>query len=249
MEQANPEEMELGKGAVDLVEESENKDLELQEDSADFNPLLKAALIGDTEEVQHIFEDSEDPDNDKATEFLKVTDVVGRSLLYTTCMSGQSDVIRTMARYGVDLKETTVREAKQNLRNFISQIQATITDPEKVQGRLNKEDKNTSLKACQAKSDWLESIKEPTMEDFLDQKQQLEEIMLPIFTKLATPRGQDSVVNKKIGNPSADRRFQNGRRVNKMAPCCFLGQIPRKTATENGHPMEDLCWTKSTSDM
>ncbi|XP_078248538.1 ankyrin repeat domain-containing protein 45 isoform X3 [Pogona vitticeps] len=258
MEQANPEEMELGKGAVDLVEESENKDLELQEDSADFNPLLKAALIGDTEEVQHIFEDSEDPDNDKATEFLKVTDVVGRSLLYTTCMSGQSDVIRTMARYGVDLKETTVRgytllhcaaawgqletlrtlieleadiyattfrgekardiayrynktecvefldwaEAKQNLRNFISQIQATITDPEKVQGRLNKEDKNTSLKACQAKSDWLESIKEPTMEDFLDQKQQLEEIMLPIFTKLATPRGQDSVVNKKIGNPS-----------------------------------------------
>ena len=24
---------------------------------------------------------------------------------------------------------------------------------------------------------------------------------------------------------------------------CVLGQIPRFTGTENGHPMEDLCWT------
>lgn len=32
-------------------------------------------------------------------------------------------------------------EAKQALRTFIAHIQATIADPEKVQGRLNKEDK------------------------------------------------------------------------------------------------------------
>ncbi|CAI5776341.1 Hypothetical predicted protein [Podarcis lilfordi] len=93
-----------------------------------------------------------------------------------------------------------LREAKQNLRNLILQIQTTITDPEKVQGRLNKEDKNISLKACQAKSDWLENTKEATMQDFVEQKQLLEDIMLPIFTKLATPRVQDSV-NKKMGTP------------------------------------------------
>lgn len=101
--------MEPEKEAVDSAEESENKDLELEEDSAYFNPLLKAALTGDTEEVQHIFEDLEDPDHEKVTELLEEKDVVGRGLLYTTCMSGQSDVIRTMARYGVDLKEKTAR--------------------------------------------------------------------------------------------------------------------------------------------
>lgn len=46
----------------------------------------------------------------------------------------------------------------------------------------------TSIKACQAKLDWLENTKEPNTQEFIDQKQQLEDIMLPIFTKLAAPR-------------------------------------------------------------
>ncbi|CAI7935470.1 Hypothetical predicted protein, partial [Podarcis lilfordi] len=91
-------------------------------------------------------------------------------------------------------------EPKQNLRNLILQIQTTITDPEKVQGRLNKEDKNISLKACQAKSDWLENTKEATMQDFVEQKQLLEDIMLPIFTKLATPRDENCNTNGSSGH-------------------------------------------------
>ena len=55
--------------------------------------------------------------------------------------------------------------------------------------------------------------------------------------------GTDSLHNDNF--PTADRRFQNGRWVNKMAPRCFLGRIPRKAATENVHPMEDLCWAVS----
>ncbi|XP_053099961.1 ankyrin repeat domain-containing protein 45 isoform X2 [Hemicordylus capensis] len=239
--------------SVDTVEISEPGDLGPQEEPAYFSPLLRAALTGDTEGIQQIFEDPEDPDHEKANELLMEKDIVGRDLLYATSMAGQSDIIRALAKYGVDLKDKTARgytllhcaaawgqletlktlvelevdlyattfrgekardiayryaqtecveflewaEAKKNLRMLISQIHATITDPEKVQGRLNKEDKNTSLKACQAKSDWLENNKEPTMQDFLDQKQQLEDIMLPIFTKLATPRVQDSIVSKK----------------------------------------------------
>ncbi|KAH0618239.1 hypothetical protein JD844_017254, partial [Phrynosoma platyrhinos] len=235
------DEMESVEETVDSKKQSEQK--ESQEEPAYINPLLRAALNGDTEEVQQIFEDPEDPDHEKATELIMEKDIVGRGLLFATCMAGQKDVIRTLARYGVNLKEKTARgytllhcsaawgqletlktlveleadiyattfrgekardiacryektecvefldwaEAKQNLRNFITQIQSTVTDPEKVQGRLNKEDKSTSLKACQAKSDWLENTKEPTIQDFLDQKQHLEDIMLPIFTKLATP--------------------------------------------------------------
>ena len=37
-----------------------------------------------------------------------------------------------------------------------------------------------------------------------------------------------------------DRRFQNGRRVNKMAARCFQARIPRFRGTENGGAMEDL---------
>ncbi|KYO24341.1 ankyrin repeat domain-containing protein 45 isoform A [Alligator mississippiensis] len=115
-------------------------------------------------------------------------DVIGRDMLYAACMVGQSEVIRALAKYGVDMKDKTPREAKQTLQMFISHVQATITDPEKVQGRLNKEDKNASLSACRAKSDWLNSTKEATRLDFLAQKQELEDKMLPIFTKMATPR-------------------------------------------------------------
>ncbi|KAM6456882.1 ankyrin repeat domain-containing protein 45 isoform 1-T1 [Liasis olivaceus] len=250
--QTNLEDMESLEETVASAKRNEHEDLGPQEESAYFNPLLRAALRGDTEEVQQIFEDLEDPDHEKANKLLMEKDIIGRNLLFTTCMVGQSDIIQSLARYGVDLKDKTARgytllhcaaawgqldtlktlveleadiyattfrgekareianrykqtecvefldwaEAKQNLRNFISQVQATVTDPEKVQGRLNKEDKTTSIKACQAKLDWLENTKDPTAQDFIDQKQQLEDIMLPIFTKLATPRVQDSTVKK-----------------------------------------------------
>ena len=55
--------------------------------------------------------------------------------------------------------------------------------------------------------------------------------------------GTDSSQNDDFR--TADLQFQNGRRVNKMAPRCFLGRIPRCTGTENGCPMEDLRWTVS----
>ncbi|KAF7241283.1 Ankyrin repeat domain-containing protein 45 [Varanus komodoensis] len=242
--QANSEEMEPVEETADSGKKSEPENLELQEDPTYVNPLLKPALTGNVEQIQQIFEDPEDPDHEKATQLLMEKDIIGRGLLFATCMAGQSNIIQALARYGVDLKEKTSRgytllhcaaawgqletlktlveleadiyattfrgekardiacryeqavcvnfldwaEAKQNLQNLISQIQATVTDPEKVQGRLNKEDKNVSLKACQAKLDWLENTKEPTRLDFMDQKQQLEDIMLPIFTKLSAPR-------------------------------------------------------------
>uniref|UniRef100_A0ACB8F2Z8 Ankyrin repeat domain-containing protein 45 n=1 Tax=Sphaerodactylus townsendi TaxID=933632 RepID=A0ACB8F2Z8_9SAUR len=91
------------------VEASTLEDLEPQEEPVTFNPLLRAALTGDTEGVQQIFDDPEDPDREKATELLMEKDIVGRDLLYATCMAGQSDVIRTLAKYGVDLKDKTAR--------------------------------------------------------------------------------------------------------------------------------------------
>lgn len=88
---------------------NEHEDLGPQEEPEHFNPLLRAALRGDMEEVQQIFEDSEDPDHEKANTFLMEKDILGRNLLFTTCMVGQHDVIQSLAKYGVDLKDKTVR--------------------------------------------------------------------------------------------------------------------------------------------
>ncbi|XP_069890571.1 ankyrin repeat domain-containing protein 45 isoform X2 [Dipodomys merriami] len=73
------------------------------------NPLLQPALKGDVEGLQKIFEDPENPHHENAMQFLLEEDIVGRNLLYAACMAGQSDVIRALARYGVNLNEQTTR--------------------------------------------------------------------------------------------------------------------------------------------
>ncbi|XP_062833827.1 ankyrin repeat domain-containing protein 45 isoform X3 [Anolis carolinensis] len=89
---------------------------------------------------------------------------LGYTLLHCAAAWGQLETLKTLIDLEADIYATTFRgekardiacryekmecvefldwaEAKQNLRNFISQIQTTVTDPEKVLGRLNKEDK------------------------------------------------------------------------------------------------------------
>ncbi|XP_042530354.1 ankyrin repeat domain-containing protein 45 isoform X2 [Dipodomys spectabilis] len=73
------------------------------------NPLLQPALTGDVEGLQKIFEDPENPHHENAMQFLLEEDIVGRNLLYAACMAGQSDVIRALAKYGVNLNEQTTR--------------------------------------------------------------------------------------------------------------------------------------------
>ncbi|XP_033006963.1 ankyrin repeat domain-containing protein 45-like [Lacerta agilis] len=108
-EEAYPRKMESTVEKVDSAKRSQHETLASQEEPATSNPLLRACLSGDTEGVQQIFEDLEDPDHEKANRLLMEKDIVGRGLLYATCMAGQSDVIRTLARYGVDLKDKTAR--------------------------------------------------------------------------------------------------------------------------------------------
>ncbi|XP_038614606.1 ankyrin repeat domain-containing protein 45 isoform X2 [Tachyglossus aculeatus] len=221
---------------------------------ADWNPLLKPALTGDVEGLQKIFEDAEEPHQGEAMQLLLEQDVAGRDLLYAACMAGQSEVIRALAKYGVNLNEKTARgysllhcaaawgrletlktlvdldidieavnfqgenaqavaarysqvecveflkwaDAKLTLKRNIAKIQATMADTEKVQGKLNKEDKNTALNACRAKADWLETHKESSIQEVLEQKQHLDDIMQPIFLKIFAPRpvkSARSVVN------------------------------------------------------
>ncbi|XP_075472816.1 ankyrin repeat domain-containing protein 45-like [Ascaphus truei] len=89
-----------------------------------------------------------------------------------------------------------ITEAKLALKTYISLIQQTIADPEIVQGRLLKAEKNQAIHACKTKNEWLESTHNPTMQDFLEQRQQLENIMQLIFTKLNAPRPEPRKTSK-----------------------------------------------------
>ncbi|XP_029474830.1 ankyrin repeat domain-containing protein 45 isoform X3 [Rhinatrema bivittatum] len=78
-------------------------------------------------------------------------------------------------------------EAKQALQTYIASIQAMLTDQEKVQGRLLKDEKLRCISACKNKSEWLANTKNPTRQELLDQKQQLEDTVLPFLHKLTAP--------------------------------------------------------------
>ncbi|XP_068921661.1 ankyrin repeat domain-containing protein 45 isoform X2 [Petaurus breviceps papuanus] len=240
------------KKSVTLPETETSKEAEISEQEtsvesevvSELNLLHRHVLTGNVEYLQKIFEDPEEPYHSKVMQLIMEEDVIGRNLLYTACMVGQSDVIRILAKYGVDLHEKTSRGytllhcaaawgrvetlkalvdlevdiealnfrnetardvalrysqtecvdyldfavAHLALKKSIARIQAVVTDPEKAPGKMHKEDKNFLISACRAKMEWLELHPETTIEELVVQKQQLEDLVNPIFVKMATPR-------------------------------------------------------------
>ncbi|XP_037681255.1 ankyrin repeat domain-containing protein 45 isoform X2 [Choloepus didactylus] len=107
MESEGPPESESSEKSVVFSQQEEAaEELEVTDT---VNPLLQPALTGDVEGLQKIFEDPENPHHEQAMELLLEEDIVGRNLLYAACMAGQSDVIRSLAKYGVNLNEKTAR--------------------------------------------------------------------------------------------------------------------------------------------
>lgn len=99
-------------------EEAEEKEEKEEEKTGTINPLLQPALTGHVEGLQKVFEDPENPHHDQAMQLLLEEDVIGRNLLYAACMAGQSDVIRALAKYGVNLNEKTAR----GILSFLSSL-------------------------------------------------------------------------------------------------------------------------------
>ncbi|XP_036297841.1 ankyrin repeat domain-containing protein 45 [Pipistrellus kuhlii] len=244
------EEEEFDEGEEE--EDEEHKEEEEEEEKGKekvkmglLNPLLQPILTGDVDSLQKIFEDPENPLYDQTEHLLLEEDIVGRNLLYAACMAGQSEVIRVLAKYGMNLNDNTARgytllhcaaawgrletlkvlvleldvdieapnfrkelardvaarysqtecvefldwaAARLALRKYIMKVSTTLAELEKGPGRLFKEDKNTILNACRLRSDWLEAHLEASISEIFEQKQQLEDIVTPIFLKISTPR-------------------------------------------------------------
>ncbi|XP_066111211.1 ankyrin repeat domain-containing protein 45 [Saccopteryx bilineata] len=135
----------------------------------------------------------------------------GYTLLHCAAAWGRLETLKVLVELDVDIEALNFREerarevaarysqmecvqfldwadARLALKKYITKVSTTVTDSEKGAGRLFKEDKNTILSACRMKSEWLETHLEASINELLEQKQQLEEIVTPIFTKMTTPR-------------------------------------------------------------
>ncbi|XP_075038545.1 ankyrin repeat domain-containing protein 45 [Mixophyes fleayi] len=168
------------------------------------NPLFLACILGHTEVVKELAK--------YGANINQQTDR-GYSPFHCAAAWGHLEVLKTLVELGGDILLLNFRdekaydiairynktegadflkwaEARLALKSYISFIQHTISDPEKVQGKLHKEDKHLATNACKGKNEWLETAKNPTTQDFVDQKLQLEGSMQPIFTKLNTPRAE-----------------------------------------------------------
>ncbi|XP_066536426.1 ankyrin repeat domain-containing protein 45 [Hoplias malabaricus] len=132
----------------------------------------------------------------------------GYMSLHFAAMWGQLDTLKTLLDLGADLQAANFRgeravdvalryqqsdcaeflqwaEARQSLQAALTRVRGILADPERVQGKLSKEDKNTCLNVCSVNSDWIQNAKSPTVQDFVDQKKHFEEVLAPILKKLS----------------------------------------------------------------
>ncbi|XP_056600140.1 ankyrin repeat domain-containing protein 45 [Triplophysa dalaica] len=135
--------------------------------------------------------------------------VRGYSPLHSSAMWGQLDTLKTLVELNADLQATNFlgekavdvarryckpdceeylawADAKQDLQALINRVKETIADAEKGPGKLNKADKNICINTCSAKSDWMQSTKNATIQEFIEQKNNLESVVEPILLRLNT---------------------------------------------------------------
>lgn len=81
-------------------------------------------------------------------------------------------------------------ESKNELESYVYSLKNQVADKEKLGGKLSDEEKETITNAVEEKIKWLESNVEAEVEDFKQQKKELEEIVHPIMSKFYQNSGQ-----------------------------------------------------------
>ncbi|ESO92833.1 hypothetical protein LOTGIDRAFT_120207 [Lottia gigantea] len=165
------------------------------------SPLDLAAMLGRNDITRELLQRGAD---------LSQISWKGFSPLHYAAAWGKIGILKVLVEHQVNLqqknahneraRETALRysqsecvdyldwaEAKVNLIAAIKHIQEWITDPERVQGRLNKEEKNISNGAVKEKTEWVEATVDATTQDFIQQKANIEELLAPIMQKLSEP--------------------------------------------------------------
>ncbi|CAF0764518.1 unnamed protein product, partial [Brachionus calyciflorus] len=80
-------------------------------------------------------------------------------------------------------------EAKNELESYVYSLKNQLSDKEKLGGKLSEDEKETVQTAVEEKIKWLESNSDAEVDDYKEQKKQLEEIVNPIMTKFYQQSG------------------------------------------------------------
>jgi len=96
-------------------------------------------------------------------------------------------------------------EAKNELESYVYSLKNQLNDKEKLGGKLSDDEKETITNAVEEKIKWLESNANAEVEDFKDQKKQLEEIVNPIMTKFYQQSGGAGAGQGPTGGESEDK--------------------------------------------
>lgn len=162
------------------------------------SPLDMASILGRTQIVQYLITKEID---------LSSASKKGYTALHHAAAWGKLDVIKALVEgnanmqlrtaHGERPREISIRyrqnevteylewaEAKQALVETIKTMRETLQDPEKVQGKLSKEDKVYCNGACNEKDNWLEQNPEATTGEYVSMKVQLDDTLSPIWMKL-----------------------------------------------------------------
>jgi len=166
------------------------------------SPLDLAASLGRTDITRELLK--------RGADLTAITEK-GYCPLHHAAAWGRVGVLKALVEYNANLqqrnshgeraRETAARynqaecvdfldwaEAKVGLVECIRNCQESVTDPEKAAGRVAKDEKSLVLSSCKEKTEWLDVSQDATTQDFLWQRQQLEETVAPIMMKLAEPR-------------------------------------------------------------
>ncbi|KAM4623648.1 ankyrin repeat domain-containing protein 45 [Polymixia lowei] len=145
----------------------------------------------------------------------------GYSPLHCAACWGHLETVRTLIELGADTQAKNFRgekavdvanrysqtdcaeflilaNAKQDLMSYITYVRDTMSDREKTQGKLSKEEKNICMNACSTKSDWIQNIKHPTVSDFMVQRKHMEETLQPILIKLSAQPAESPAKARKV---------------------------------------------------
>ncbi|PIK37085.1 putative ankyrin repeat domain-containing protein 45 [Apostichopus japonicus] len=127
---------------------------------------------------------------------------IGKSPLDMACILGREDIVRELLANEVKYDATSVSEARKDLKNLITEIKEIIDDPQKLQGRLAKDEKMIAVNACADKQEWLDTNNSASIKEVHRQFKELTGILEPIQAKLAEPRKYKSSHNNVTSNRS-----------------------------------------------
>ncbi|XP_067894019.1 ankyrin repeat domain-containing protein 45 isoform X3 [Heterodontus francisci] len=165
------------------------------------NAIFAASMLGHSEVITEL-----------VTRGANVNEKTNRGYTPLHCAAawGKLESLKTLVDLGANVQEVNFRgekardianrysktdctefldwaEGKLILELYINNIQETVADLEKSQGKLSKLDKAAFTNACRAKSEWLHSAQNVSIQEIEEQKKQLEMTLEPIMRKRTTP--------------------------------------------------------------